>query len=105
MRKLLLLALIVPAAACSTTPGATPLESPPPQVADAEPTGTCSSSGLERFVGQTATPETEAEMKAASGAKVVRMVGPDMAVTMDHRPDRLQVNLDRNGRVQSARCG
>ncbi len=104
MRNLLLIAAIVPAA-CSTAPAATSLETPPPQVADPEPAGTCSSNGLDRFIGQSATADTEAQMKAASGAKVVRMVGPDMAVTMDFRPDRLTVRYDANRRIISAACG
>jgi hypothetical protein len=71
----------------------------------AEPTGACASNGLERFIGQPASAETEAQLKAASGAKVVRMVGPGMAVTMDFRPDRLTVRYDADRRILSAACG
>ena len=74
-------------------------------MSEAEPTGACSSNGLDRFVGQPASPESEAQLKAASGAKVVRMVGPDMAVTMDFRPDRLTVRYDANRLIISAACG
>ena len=104
MRKLLGFAALIPAA-CSTSPTSTPLEAPPAQLSAAEPAGACTSTGLERYIGQTATAETEAQLKAASGAKVVRMVGPDMAVTMDFRPDRLTVRYDANRRIISAACG
>jgi hypothetical protein len=105
MRKLIWLTALVPVAACSTTPAPAPLESPPSELSADQPAGSCTSNGLERFVGQSATAETEAQLKAASGATLVRMVGPDMSVTMDFRPDRLTVRYDANRRILSAACG
>ncbi|WP_298437313.1 I78 family peptidase inhibitor [uncultured Jannaschia sp.] len=34
-----------------------------------------------------------------------RVVGPDTAVTMDFVPDRLNVLVDRQGRIFGLRCG
>ncbi|WGH77202.1 I78 family peptidase inhibitor [Jannaschia ovalis] len=34
-----------------------------------------------------------------------RIVGPDTAVTMDFMPDRLNVLVDRQGRIFGLRCG
>jgi hypothetical protein len=67
---------------------------------------TCRSEGLSRFVGQSATASLAAEMRQASGARTVRWTGPGMAVTMDYREDRLNIELDSTmKRVVRASCG
>jgi len=90
MRKLLALAPVL-LAGCSTAP--------PPDG------GTCNAAGLETFVGQPATAEIGQKMLRQSGARVFRWLTPGMVVTMEFSPDRLNVVLDANGRVESARCG
>lgn len=35
----------------------------------------------------------------------VRIVGPRSAITMDHRPERLNVNIDASERITGFRCG
>jgi hypothetical protein len=96
MKRLLIALPALLLSACVILPVPVPL---------AASSGLCRDEGLARYADQPASPQLGAEMQRASGARVLQWVGPDMAVTMDHRPDRLQVNLDRNGRVQSARCG
>ncbi len=68
-------------------------------------TGECSNEGLDRFVGQQRSAQLEADLRKASGANVVQFIGPDELVTMEFRADRLRVQLDASGKVQSARCG
>ena len=34
-----------------------------------------------------------------------RIVGPDTVVTMDHRPERLNVETDADGTITALRCG
>jgi hypothetical protein len=65
----------------------------------------CRSEGLDRFVGQTRSSQLEAQLLAASGARVVRWVTPEMIITMEHREDRLTVRLGTDGRIGSLNCG
>lgn len=37
--------------------------------------------------------------------KPVRVIRPGMAVTMDYLPDRLNIELDRTGRISRVSCG
>jgi hypothetical protein len=96
MRKLMILAALVPAA-CSTAPAG--------PVAAAPASGICRNEGLDRFLGQPRSSALEAQLLAASGARVVRWVTPEMMITMDHREDRLTVRLGKDGRVGSLNCG
>jgi hypothetical protein len=38
-------------------------------------------------------------------SRPVRIVGPDMAMTMDYRTDRLNVDIDGTGRITRIWCG
>lgn len=101
MRKLMLLAALVPAA-CSTAPAQTAAAAAP---AAAPSDGVCRNDGLSRFVGQMRTSEVEAQLRSASGARVIRWVEHGMMVTMDFREDRVTVRLAPDGRIQSVSCG
>lgn len=72
---------------------------------EAVPPATCTDTSLSRFVGTKATPASGADLLKTSGARNLRWVGPDMAVTMDYRPDRLTVSYDKDMVILSARCG
>lgn len=99
MKALLPLAPALVLSACVVVP--VPVPAPPAAVAGGE----CRNEGLERFIGQPASQQLGAEMMRASGARVLQWINPDTAVTTDFRVERLRVHLDRNGRVESARCG
>ncbi|TAK09484.1 MAG: hypothetical protein EPO38_09440, partial [Rhizorhabdus sp.] len=45
------------------------------------------------------------EARAAARARAVRVIRPNQAVTMDFRPDRLNIETDDGGIVLSLRCG
>ena len=96
MKRLIALAPALVLSACIVVPVPVPL---------AAGGGECRNDGLERFIGQPATQQLGAEMQRAAGARVLQWISPDTAVTMEYRVERLRVHLDRNGRVQSARCG
>ena len=93
--------IFLPLAACAGTGSEGPGSASPPAMAQ----GPCSHDGLDRFTGQKATADLGAELLKASGAKTLRWGGPNMAMTMDFRPDRLTVSYDDQMVVTSARCG
>ncbi|WP_213981816.1 I78 family peptidase inhibitor [Sphingomonas sp. dw_22] len=65
----------------------------------------CNANGLKRLIGQQRSPEAETLAKQLSNAKTVRWLEPGSVMTMDFRPDRLNLNVDEQGRITSARCG
>lgn len=72
----------------------------------AEPeSGPCDASRLGDLVGQVPTQELGAEAMRRSGARALRWIRPGDAVTMDYRPDRLNVRLDSRHRVEGFSCG
>ena len=101
MRMAMMAMIFLPLTACAGTNGKGPDSASPPAMAQ----GPCSNDGLDRFTGQKATADLGAELLKASGAKTLRWGGPDMAMTMDFRPDRLTVSYDDQMVVTSARCG
>ncbi|PHP20854.1 peptidase inhibitor I78 [Sphingobium sp. IP1] len=93
--------IFLPLTACVGTGSEGPDSASPPAMAQ----GPCRNDGLDRFTGQKATADLGAELLKASGAKTLRWGGPNMAMTMDFRPDRLTVSYDDQMVVTSARCG
>ncbi|MFX0544929.1 I78 family peptidase inhibitor [Roseovarius sp. S1116L3] len=41
----------------------------------------------------------------SAAGRPVRIVGPDMAMTMDYNPERLNVDIDGRGRITRIWCG
>jgi hypothetical protein len=103
--SLLLLAAILPLAACShagsgSTAGTGSL---PAKVSDGPQE--CRPDALEAFTGKTADEATIKKLVADSGARNARVVKPGMAVTMDFRQDRVTVQVDAQNRIERASCG
>jgi hypothetical protein len=65
----------------------------------------CNANGLEKLIGQPRSAAAEVEAKRISGANVVRWLTPDMMVTMEFKPDRLNLHLNAEGKIASTRCG
>jgi hypothetical protein len=61
---------------------------------------TCGADALQALVGEPLSAFT-----APPQARAVRVIGPDMAVTMDYRPDRLNVEHDRDQVIRRVSCG
>ena len=72
----------------------------PPPVGDG-----CSLSSLNDLVGKPFTPALEADARARAKVRSVRAIRPGMAVTMDFRPDRLNIDIDGKNVVTGFRCG
>lgn len=94
---------MVPLAACAPMNQQADAGTPPAAAADGE--GPCKNDAVTQYVGQKATAELGARMLTASGARTLRWGGPDTAMTMDFRPDRLTVSYDKDMVILSARCG
>lgn len=92
----------VPASASPSTPTSSPAQQLP---TDGDANAQCSAAPTTRFVGQALDADVEQQAKAASGARSVRVVRPGMAVTMDYRYDRLNVEVDDAGRILRLHCG
>jgi len=88
--------------ACSSTGADKMAESTPPPPPAMEPS--CGADQLGSYVGQPASDEVIAAITAWRGDKPMRVIKPGMAVTMDYRPDRLNVQVDENGKIKGFTC-
>ena len=64
----------------------------------------CDAAHVEPFFGQPGH-DVAATARKAAGARAVRVIGPGDAVTMDFRDDRLNLEIDADGKIVRARCG
>ena len=78
-----------------------PLPDPAPRAAGDE----CGASQVQPFVGYEADEGFRAYVAELTGTQEIRWIMPDTAVTLDFRPDRLNMRLDENTNVIEARCG
>ena len=83
-------------AGCATT--APPVSAPPV-------VGQCNADGLGDLVGRPADAGLGSDAMRRSGAARLRWIRPGDAVTMDYSAQRLNVNLDGQGRVERLACG
>lgn len=90
-------------AACATEASSPPASAPPE--ADGGLSGACNADAAQSGVGQAYTDALGADLQAKAGAKVLRVIRPGQAVTMDFRMDRLNVELDAAGKVKRVSCG
>jgi hypothetical protein len=87
-------------AAC--TPMAPPeTAAPPPSEGGAQ----CDVSQMLEMVGERATPGVVERARKQSGARTVRRYASGSALTMDFRPDRLNVEVGELGRIVKLSCG
>jgi hypothetical protein len=82
-------------------------EVPPAGVETATPAeeGACRTDALTDLVGKPGTAEVAREALRRSGARTMRRIEPGMAVTMDYRQDRLNMDTDAEGNVTRFHCG
>jgi hypothetical protein len=66
---------------------------------------TCNAGAITPLVGRTADNATIDQARKLSGARTVRVVAPGDMMTMDYRPDRLNLKTDGKGRIATADCG
>jgi len=82
-----------------------PLKPLPSAQASETAANECGSGGLGRYVSQLATDDTLASIRAAIGHGRIRTIRPGDAVTMDFRPERLNIEIGGSGRIERFRCG
>jgi hypothetical protein len=87
-------------AACTTT---TPADGREPPLTGS--VGECDASGVQDHVGHRASAEAGQVLLRLTGARTLRWVPPNTAVTMDFRPDRLTVSYDGNMVIERISCG
>lgn len=80
-----------------------PDPAPPPPRVDAG--GECGAEGVESRIGHAYSEALDAALRDASGATVMRVIRPGEAVTLDHRPERLNVHLDEADTITAVDCG
>ncbi len=102
MREMLLLISMLGLAACISTGETPPAGEPEPKPA---PSGQCSADNTREFVGQMATAQLGAAIRARTGAQIFQWVPPHTAVTMDYSPDRVRVSYDDDMRITQIACG
>jgi hypothetical protein len=88
--------------AMAMTIGAAPPESYPVR---GDTGHACNVAKAKRLVGRKRSPALEAEALRLTGAGSVRWIPLGAMVTMDYRPDRLNLRLDRRSRILSVNCG
>lgn len=65
----------------------------------------CGADKLARWLNALPTETVRAEIREAIGHDHIRYIAPGDAVTMDLRPDRLNVETGEDGRIKLFRCG
>lgn len=65
----------------------------------------CNAEPAQHLIGRAATQELGAEAIRLTGAGSLRWIPKDGMVTMDYRPDRLNIELDGENKVAKIRCG
>ena len=67
--------------------------------------GACNAVPVAWAVGKQAEQDVMRRVWHESGAGLIRPIGPDTAVTRDFRPDRVNVEIDRNNTITRITCG
>lgn len=65
----------------------------------------CKAEAAQGLVGRSASEAVVKQAVTASGAKSVRVIPHDGMVTMDYRGDRLNIQLDEQGKIVAITCG
>lgn len=76
-------------------------ETTPPPPAEAKGCGTEQLGG---YVGQPASEEVLARIRQWRGDNPIRVLKPGSAMTMDYRPERLNIFLDDAGIIKEFKC-
>lgn len=97
--RLALAATLVAAATACTTPAPVGGIAPPPA------SGSCNAEAARAAIGQAPTDAVVEQARVASGSRSVRVIHPGMAVTMDYREDRLNIDVNERGAIVGLRCG
>lgn len=64
----------------------------------------CGADQLGSYIGRKATDDVVAAIQAWRGQSPVRVLKPGSIMTMDYRPDRLNIEVDAQGTITRFRC-
>ena len=79
---------------------------PAPQTPQPMPEGReCDAAPAQNLVGQKGTGGVGAQIVQVTGSKTLRWIGPDQAVTMDYRLDRVNVYHTTDFVITQITCG
>ena len=92
-------------AAATTNPENPADETSPAMNADEPDAAECGADKLDRWLNVLPTETVKVEIREAVGHDRIRYIAPGDAVTMDLRPDRLNVETGVDGRIKLFRCG
>lgn len=105
-RYLPALAASLALAACTTAgPSNVPRDPAPEPPSVTQRGDTCGARSVQDRVGRDFDEALRTAIEAESGAATVRVLRPGDAATMDHRPDRLNIRLDDDDRIEQITCG
>ena len=105
-RYLPALAASLALAACTSSgPSSVPREPAPEPPSVTQRGDTCGARTVQDRVGRDYSEALRAAIEEESGAAMLRVLRPGDAATMDHRPDRLNIRLDDDDRIQQITCG
>lgn len=65
----------------------------------------CFADPAQSHIGEQATDALGRQILKETGSKSLRWGGPDTAMTMDYRPDRVTVIYDAGGAIERITCG
>ena len=69
------------------------------------PSPTCREAAARFAIGRRYSPRLAEQGRRRAGARALRMIEPGRVYTMEFRSDRLNLEIDRRGRISAARCG
>ncbi|WP_185928724.1 I78 family peptidase inhibitor [Sphingomonas sp. IC081] len=96
------LAISLTALSACTTGNATVAEATPPAPPSMAPG--CGADQLGAYIGQPASDEVIAAITQWRGDKPMRVLRPGQPMTMDFRPDRLNVQIGEDGKIKGFNC-
>lgn len=84
----------------SSSAGAGAGAAPPPP-----PGGQCNAQPAQGVVGQSSTSTVVESARARSGAQMARILRPGQMITKEFNAQRLNLEVDANGRILAVTCG
>lgn len=76
-----------------------------PATPPAAPAALCDAAPAQSAVGQTATASVMESARVRSGAQMARVLRPGQIITKEFNAQRLNLEVDANGRILAVRCG
>lgn len=73
--------------------------------AHAEASDMCHAQRLQKFIGNKYNPRMDKNFSKISSAKSVRIIKYGAAITEDYSLERLNINVDLNGKISKIWCG